>query len=199
MKIGTEESSIWASLPPERWERRTPLSGMLKADRSGDPMEETYEQTTERLERDLSRLRAEELAAFLRRESEAMYAGPRPFAQYMRMRCKEKGILQQTLFLRADIPENYGYKLISGEKHTRRRDVILRLCLAAAFSVKETDEALTLYGMAPLHPRIPRDAVLIAAIGNRMYEIEAVDELLRTCGQPPLQTAGTGGGRETAE
>ena len=29
----------------------------------------------------------------------------------------------------AGVPERYGYKLISGEKHTIQRDVILRLCI----------------------------------------------------------------------
>lgn len=36
--------------------------------------------------------------------------------------------------MKADIPERYGYKLLSGEKHTRQRDVILRICYAAGLS-----------------------------------------------------------------
>ena len=36
--------------------------------------------------------------------------------------------------MKADIPERYGYKLLSGEKHTRQRDVILRICCAAGLS-----------------------------------------------------------------
>ena len=37
---------------------------------------------------------------------------------YSAYRIVEKGITQQTVFLKADIPERYGYKLLSGEKHT---------------------------------------------------------------------------------
>ena len=93
---------------------------------------------------------------------------------------------QQNIFLAADLPERYGYRLISEEKHTRRRDTILRLCLAASLSAEEVQEALILYGMAPLHPRFPRDAALLAAIHNRLYDVHEVDALLRNNGFPPL-------------
>ena len=53
------------------------------------------------------------------------------------MKFKEKGILQQDVFLAADLPERYGYKLISEQKHTTQRDTILRLCLAARFDEDE--------------------------------------------------------------
>ena len=49
------------------------------------------------------------------------------------------------VFLKADIPERYGYKLLSGEKHTKQRDVILRICYAAEFTLKETQRALRKY------------------------------------------------------
>lgn len=64
--------------------------------------------------------------------------GERLFTRYMRETFRAKGLRQQDVFLAADIPERYGYKLISGEKRTRQRDVILRLCLGAGFSLAET-------------------------------------------------------------
>ena len=92
------------------------------------------------------------------------------------------------IFLAADLSERYGYKLISEEKHTTSRDTILRICLAARFDEIETDEALTLYGMAPLHVRNPRDVAFIVAINNRIFDIHDVDAILRENNLPPFLT-----------
>ena len=115
-----------------------------------------------------------------------MIASSHPFADYMRMKFREKGILQQNVFLAADLSENYGYKLIAEEKHTRQRDTILRLCLAARFRLEEVQEALILCGMAPLHGRFPRDAVLTVAVQNGIYDLCTVNRLLESCGLAPL-------------
>ena len=131
-------------------------------------------------------VRPEELPAFLREHAGELIGPEHPFADYMRAKIRQKGLLQQEVFLAADVSENYGYKLISGEKHTVRRDVIVRLCLAARFCAEETDEALMLYGMAPLHPRFARDVVLRTAVRARMYDVQRVNELLAECGQAPL-------------
>ena len=139
-----------------------------------------------RLRVELAALRLEDLAGFLSRNADDLIRSEHPFADYMREKFKEKGILQQDVFLAADLPERYGYKLISERKHTTQRDTILRLCLAARLDLNETDEALILYGMAPLYARLARDAVLIAAVQHEMYDLEAVNRLLTRCGQPPL-------------
>ncbi len=131
-------------------------------------------------------IRPEELPDFLRRHADVLLSDRRPFAGYMRAKFREKGVLQQNVFLAADISENYGYKLIAEEKHTVNRDMILRLCLGAGFGLDETQEALVLYGMAPLHSRRPRDIVFIAAIRNRLFDIHQVSALLIRCGQEPL-------------
>ncbi len=126
------------------------------------------------------------LPDYLREHAGELLTGPRPFSDYMRARFREKGILQQNVFLAADISENYGYKLIAGEKHTVRRDVVLRVCLAARFDPDETQEALILYGMAPLYRRLPRDLVFLSAIAHRVFDIHRVNDLLLRCGQAPL-------------
>ena len=127
-----------------------------------------------------------ELSYFLEQNRADLITSPRPFADYMRMKFREKGILQQNVFLAADLSENYGYKLIAEEKHTRQRDTILRLCLAARFRPEEVQEALILYGMAPLHGRFPRDAVLTVAVQNGIYDLCEATRLLESCGLTPL-------------
>ena len=148
----------------------------------------TYEAVGMRLRVELTALRPGELAGFLSRNADNLIRSEHPFADYMRMKFKEKDILQQDVFLAADLPERYGYKLISEQKHTTQRDTILRLCLAARFDLNETDEALILYGMAPLHARIPRDTAFIVAIQNRVYDIHDVDAILRENDLPPFLT-----------
>lgn len=147
---------------------------------------ESYEQGSKRLYEKLLSVRPNELADFLDWHREDLITGPRPFADYMRMKLREKGILQQNVFLAADLSENYGYKLIAEEKHTRQRDTILRLCLAARFGAEEVNEALIRYGMAPLYARFPRDEALLVAAQCGMYDLREVNRLLEICGQPPL-------------
>ena len=147
---------------------------------------ESYEQCSKRLNEELLSVGPGELAGFLEQHREDWITSSHPFADYMRMKFREKRILQQNVFLAADLSENYGYKLIAEEKHTRQRDTILRLCLAARFRLEEVQEALILYGMALLNGRFPRDAVLIVAIQNGVYDMREVNALLESCGQPPL-------------
>ena len=139
-----------------------------------------------RLRVELAALRPEELAGFLSRNADDLIRSEHPFADYMREKCKEKGILQQDVFLAADLPERYGYKLVSMQKHTTQRDTILRLCLAARFDLNETDEALILYGMAPLYVRIPRDAVLTVALARGIRDLSQINRMLERCGLEPL-------------
>lgn len=147
---------------------------------------ESYEQRSRRLNEELLSVGADELADFLERHREDLITSSHPFADYMRMKFREKGILQQNVFLAADLSENYGYKLIAEEKHTRQRDTILRLCLAARFGAEEVNEALILCGMAPLYERFLRDAVLLVAAQNGIFELHEVNRLLQDCGQTPL-------------
>lgn len=126
--------------------------------------------------------------AFLARHEADLIRSERPFTDYMRRKIREKGITQQNVFLAADLPERYGYKLISGEKRTEQRDMIMRICLASHFLLEEVQEALMLYGMSPLHSRIPRDMAFFVAFNNRIYDIHDVDAILRQNDLPPFLT-----------
>lgn len=147
---------------------------------------ESYEQGSKRLNEELLSVGTSELPNFLEQHRADLITSPRPFADYMRTKFREKGTLRQNVFLAADLSENYGYKLIAEEKHTRQRDTILRLCLAARFQTDEVQEALILYGMAPLYGRFPRDAALMVAVQNGVYDLSEVNGLLESCDQPPL-------------
>jgi hypothetical protein len=148
---------------------------------------ETYEEGSRRLNELLLRTSPAELPGFFARCGGELTTDPKPFAAYFRRKMEEKGLLRQNVFLAADISEGYGYKLISEEKRTRKRDTVLRLCFAARFRPEEAREALILYGMAPLHGRFPRDAVLLVALQAGLREIPEVNELLRSFGLAELR------------
>ena len=142
--------------------------------------------TTGILQNVLNQAKPDEIKSYLETYADSLAPDSRPFSTYMRTLLKEKNIRQQDVFLAADISEGYGYKLISEEKHTRQRDVILRLCFGGHFSLLETQRALRLYGMSPLYPRVTRDAALIVAINNGIYETGDVDALLLENALEPL-------------
>ena len=113
------------------------------------------------------------------------------FSNYFKDLLLQKKITQQKLFIDSDISEKYGYKILSGEKHTKQRDTILRLCYAGHFNVDETNRALTLYGMAPFYVRLKRDALLMVAFNDRVGDILDLNEYLIRNGEKPLKNTGS--------
>lgn len=146
--------------------------------------------STEELEKILGNTHIKKAQVFLQENAESMIMGDRPFSFYMKKLIKEKGLRQQDIFLYADISERYGYKLLSEEKRTRQRDIILRICYAAEFTLEETQKALKIYEMPQLFIKLPRDAVLMLAFNQRPGGIIEVNGLLRENGMEPLRTSG---------
>lgn len=112
------------------------------------------------------------------------------FSTYMKDLLAQKKLTQQRVFLMADIPERYGYKLLSGEKRTRQRDVILRICYAGELTLGETQRALRKYELPELYAKIPRDALLMILFRDRPGSILDVNTLLKNRGMEPLRTSG---------
>lgn len=144
------------------------------------------EKATQRLNEILKRAKPEDAGRVLSEHAGELIDPEFAFPNFMRAVFREKGLRQQDVFLKADISEGYGYKLISGEKRTRRRDTLLRIFFAAGFSLEEANRALLLGGMPVLYPRFARDAVLTIAINSGIREPSAVDELLKAHGFEPL-------------
>ena len=115
------------------------------------------------------------------------FAGGEPsFVGYIDGLLAQKGLKRQDVLIKANLSQKYGYKLLSGEAHTADRDKILRICFAMELTLQQTQPALRLYGMAELYPKLQRDVVLIAALGNRQYDIDSVNDSLLTQGLAPL-------------
>lgn len=146
-------------------------------------MNRLIDDTTENLTAVLKNAGEEEVRDFLRTH---FAQGVPTFVQYMDELLAGKGLKRQEVLLRADLPQKYGYKLLTGEAHTTDRDKLLRLCLAMELSLKQTQRVLRLYGMSELYPKVPRDVVLIAAIGRRQWDIYEISRELQAAGLEPL-------------
>ncbi len=135
-------------------------------------------QKTDKLGQELETLHPDEMDRFLEDNWQDMLDGDREFTDFMRGMIRKKNLEWKNVYNAAGISEKYGQEVISMRKHTTNRDLIIRLCLAAQFDLEDTQHALKLYGMQPLYPRVPRDAVLIVSINRRMYDLADIDELL---------------------
>lgn len=148
------------------------------------------EKSTIELERVLGSTHSKDFERYCIENRECVNADDKMFVEYFKTLFKEKGVTQQKVFLKADIPERYGYKLLSGEKRTKQRDVILRICYAAEFTLKETQRALKKYGLPELYAKVPRDALLMIVFNERPGSIIDVNSLLKKNGMLPLRTSG---------
>ncbi len=149
------------------------------------------EKSTNELENILCQASADDIEKYLKENDENLLTEDRPFSVYMHKMLKKHGKTQQEVFLYADLPMRFGYKLLAEEKRTRQRDYILRICYAADMTLDETQRALTLYGMAPLYARVPRDAVLMIAFNRHKGTIFDVNALLSSHELPILKTSGS--------
>ena len=127
---------------------------------------------------------------FCQEQKDSLNPEQNAFSEYIKNLLREKKMTQQMVFLKADIPERYGYKLLSGEKHTRQRDIILRICYAAELTLDQTQSALRKYEMPQLYAKIPRDALLMLIFQERPGGIIEVNELLKEKGLDMLRTSG---------
>lgn len=148
------------------------------------------EKSTDELKNILGSVHPENVAKFLEENRASMIGEELSFSSYMKGIFKEHDILQQEVFLLADIPERYGYKLLSEEKHTKQRDIILRICFAAKMTLEETQRALRIYGMSELYVRVPRDAVLTVCFNEHPDSILEVNAILKQHKFEPLRSCG---------
>lgn len=67
----------------------------------------------------LGKTHLSEFEKYCKENKDSLNLDQASFSVYIKDLLAKKKITQQTVFLKADIPERYGYKLLSGEKHTR--------------------------------------------------------------------------------
>lgn len=142
-----------------------------------------FDKTTENLMNTLQKTSPSEVKDYLQ---EHLSEGTPTFSSYMDRLLLQKNLKRQDVLIKANLPQKYGYRLLTGEAHTTNRDKILRICFSMELTLKETQRALKLYGMNELYPKIPRDVLLIVALGQKIFDIDQVNDMLIREGEPPL-------------
>ena len=140
------------------------------------------EKPTNELDEMLEKMRPDELSGFYKENSRYMADDKKGFYYYFKDVIETKNIFLKDIYSFAGVTESWGGKIITMEKHTKNRDLIIRLCIAGHFSLEELNRALKLYGMTPLYAKDKRDACLIVSINNRIYDLAEIDELLENQG-----------------
>lgn len=148
------------------------------------------EKDTRELVKILKETHISEYEAYIDENSESILSEANSFSTYIKDLIAKNNLTQQIVFLHGDIPERYGYKLLSGEKRTKQRDVILRICYGAKLTLDQTQEALKKYGMAELYAKNKRDALLMIAFNERTGSIIDVNTMLKEYGFEALRTSG---------
>lgn len=140
------------------------------------------EKPTNELDEMLEKMHPDELSGFYKENSRYMADDKKGFYYYFKDVIETKNIFLKDIYSFAGVTESWGGKIITMEKHTKNRDLIIRLCIAGHFSLEELNRALKLYGMTPLYAKDKRDACLIVSINNRVYDLAEIDELLENQG-----------------
>ncbi len=134
----------------------------------------------------LENMKPDQLDSYLKDNSKYMADDKKAFYYYFKDVLDEKNIKLKDVYSFAGVTESYGSKIITMEKHSKNRDLIIRLCLAGHFNLVETNRALKLYGMSELYAKEPRDACMIVAINNRIFDMYEIDEMLLAQGLQKL-------------
>lgn len=140
------------------------------------------EKSTDEVEELLKKMKPGQLDDFYKDNSHDMVDEKKGFYYYMKDVTEAKNIRFKDMYSFAGVSESYGEKIIRMEKHTKNRDLIIRLCIAGHFSLTEINKALKLYGMNSLYAKDRRDACLIVAINNRVYDLSDIDDMLEKQG-----------------
>ena len=133
---------------------------------------------TDELDSLLENMKPEDIDTYLKENDKYMADDKKAFYYYFKNVLDGKNIKLKDVYSFAGLSESYGSKLITMEKNTKSRDVIIRLCIAGHFNLKEINRTLKLYGMSELYAKDSRDAVIIVAINNRIYNMSDIDEML---------------------
>lgn len=144
------------------------------------------EKSTGEVEEILKEMKPGQLDVFYKENNRHMVDEKKAFYYYVKDVVESKNIRLKDMYSFAGVSESYGEKIVRMERHTKNRDLIIRLCIAGRFSLDEVRKALKLYGMNPLYGKDKRDVCLIVAINNRIYNLADIDDLLEKQGLKKL-------------
>jgi transcriptional regulator with XRE-family HTH domain len=141
------------------------------------------ESTTKQLENILSGIDTEkQMEAYL--ECPKITDHFQSFPEYYQSLEAVQTIGNSDLIAKSGLERSYYYQVMKGTRQPGR-DKVLRLCLAAGLSLRETTRALELSGNAVLYARSRRDIILTVAV-NQQASVIDTNLLLDKYGEEPL-------------
>lgn len=136
------------------------------------------EKSTTELDQILNTLTSSGVKTYISAQKNHMITAEKAFYYYYKDILESKNIRLKDVYTRISISYGYGSKIVTQEKHTNDRDLIIKLCLGGHFNLEEINHALKLYGFASLYSKDPRDACIIVAVNNKIFMLEKVNEIL---------------------
>ena len=106
------------------------------------------------------------------------------FIKYYRSLPQVQALTDSDLINLSGIEKSYYYQIFKGTRNPSR-DKVLRLCIGAGLSMRETTRALELSQLAPLYPKNRRDIIISVAI-NQHASVLDTDMLLDKYNEEPL-------------
>ena len=137
-----------------------------------------YKKPTGELDKQLAETKPGKMGEYLAMNRNDMADGNKGFYYYYKDVLDSKHIMLKDVYKVVGVSESYGSKIISMEKHTSNRDLIIRFCLAGHFSLDEMNRALKLYGLSSLYAKNQKDACVIVAVNNHIYDVDRINEIL---------------------
>mgnify|MGYP000770184071 FL=1 len=88
------------------------------------------------------------------------------------------GLQLSNVIRQSDIPANYAYGILNGNRANPSRDRVIALCIACHMNLTDTNRALKTAGLSPLYSKVSRDAAIIIMINKCEYDIGIINEFL---------------------
>lgn len=88
------------------------------------------------------------------------------------------GLQLSDVIRQSDIPANYAYGILNGNRTNPSRDRVIALCIACHMNLTDTNRALKTAGLSPLYSKVSRDAAIIIMINKCEYDIGIINEFL---------------------
>lgn len=149
---------------------------------------------TKELDKKLENVSCKEISNYLRTNKDFLINTDKAFTNYFhdilvqkRLKIVELIDKLETQVPNEELPSRkYLEKILSQEKHSDNRDLIIAFCIVGKFSREETNTALKLYKERHLYSKDSRDVVLILALNNRVCRVDEINKLLEANNEKKL-------------
>jgi cyanate lyase len=120
---------------------------------------------------------------FLTRNKEQMSIPT--LAEHLAELSAQKGVKPRDAVKAANMYLVYGMEIFSGKRTNPSRDYLIRLAFGLGLDYDECQKLLAVAGKNALYPRVPRDALIIKCLYNKM-SLRETEEMLDEMGMATL-------------